>query len=404
MKNYPVWIANILLVSLFIWFLKWNSTPEEQVIVVKNITQQTENVAEQKTEELETQDVEEDKEEEIVNPEIFMSSIKNLEQTYLKMENERLQLENSRLNKELLSLKEEKAQVDNILIKTQQSLTNLSQQTNSDKTQKEKLEKIIKDTKANVVQTMEEFKTVKAKLEQEVNSKDEVLKKTQEEKDAVWALFNKEKERMESDFLKKVEIEVQARIKTQEEKKQIKKVEPLDVSSLGLLVNKQDKKEKVSWNDMWSKVLPAGQPLEMKEFYADNLQSEHKKILQAAYQEKIVEKVLWLHDQLSNSRKQLKSSMVNEVEMVKKEDDYSQTTDFLLSTGDRYIIVSLSIPLDPAPYQEGKEETFWVTAKVFDLDSEVLRFQLKLKNNQPTTEEIISYIPGDWTKIIRSFK
>lgn len=414
MKNLSLWVTNILILSAFIWFLKWNSAPEEQVIIVKEITPVEEIKEESPSEDQKVvENIPEDQEPpEAVRSVIeeIMTSSKSLEMSYLKMENENLRLENLRLTQEIKRLLEEKglelsklSEIESKKNTVEEDLKNQSEIAN--KRKKEAQESDIRAQ--NLAKEKERILALLEEKEKDLMSQRQAFEsKMKEEKEKTLLLFETEKKRHEEDFLTRVEKEVHKRTKPKEEPKVVSNSMESSLNpSISIIPNlRTEKKNRLSWDEMWSKIIPAN-PLEgVQELYGDNLAEENKKLLAKAYEEKIVDKVLWLHEQLSNSRKQLKSTMIKEVEMVKKEDNYSQTTDFLLNTGDRYIILSLSIPLEPAPYEDGKEEVFWVTAKVFDLDSEVLRFQLKLKDNRPTTEEIISYVPGDWIKILKSFK
>ena len=131
----------------------------------------------------------------------------------------------------------------------------------------------------------------------------------------------------------------------------------------------------------------------------------HKKLLEKAKEEKIGEKALAIFDKLSQDQGSLKSRDIKEIEIVKKEDSYNKISDFLLNTGDRYIVVSVSFPKEPSPYSS-TGSSYEVDVKVLDANEEVLSFHVSYEGKTKEWSEIDlqSYVPGEWVKVLKGLK
>ncbi len=135
----------------------------------------------------------------------------------------------------------------------------------------------------------------------------------------------------------------------------------------------------------------------------------HKKLMAAASEEKVAETVLNIFDTISSEGlNSLKSKTVKEIELVRKEDSYNRIYDILLNTGDRYLIVSVSIPKESSPYSP-TGRSFEVDGRVLDANEEVLSFHVSMEETvegkrQWSVPEPHSFVPGPWVKILRDLK
>jgi hypothetical protein len=138
---------------------------------------------------------------------------------------------------------------------------------------------------------------------------------------------------------------------------------------------------------------------------SENYELAHKMLLDKALEEKIPSTVLFIHDKLSQELKSLKSKQIKEIEVIRKEDSYNKISDFLLNTGDRYIILSVSIPKESSPYSK-TGSSYEVEVKVLDSNEEVLSFHVSLeeKTKEWGAVDVQSYVPGEWVKILKSLK